>query len=395
MPSVSTEMSTTIDDVRNMLRKWDKGSTLVRESILRGVVLQCEDKTGPELEERFCDCASLFLARLTAWLRISYLMGTCLDLQLKAITIFISATSGQHFLTEFLEVGGMLTVLEIVGLMTAREPAKTESIRLLSAIANKGRQYKELLCESYGVKLIAECLALSQSEVTQEEARHLLHQLSAGNPRYQSQVYNALVALLSSASSEAQRMAAYTLRLIQPSMGVASPTIVDPVLELLQSLHLEVQFEATELLKTLVSYEDVQHLILMRLVGILKASDDRPVPAALAAPLSVHVQQAGAAKVVRVLADKSNDYAGKLIEMRVVPHLLCAMGNTAHKDSQRQSSMALKVFVDKVDAVREQVLSVMEDDFFQKFICNPEELHNSISPAQIDVLVASLNQEAQ
>ncbi len=30
-----------------------------------------------------------------------------------------------------------------------------------------------------GVKLIAECLALSQSEVTQEEARDLLHQLSA------------------------------------------------------------------------------------------------------------------------------------------------------------------------------------------------------------------------
>ncbi len=40
-------------------------------------------------------------------------------------------------------------------------------------------------------------------------------------------------------------------------------------------------FPATELLKTLVSYEDVQHLILMRLVGILKASDDRPVPAAI------------------------------------------------------------------------------------------------------------------
>lgn len=29
--------------------------------------------------------------------------------------------------------------------------------------------------------------------------------------------------------------------------------------------------------------------------------------------------------------------------MRVVPHLLCAMGNTAHKDSQKQSSVALKV----------------------------------------------------
>ena len=36
-----------------------------------------------------------------------------------------------------------------------------------------------------------------------------------GNPHYQSQVYKALVALLSSTSSVAQRMAAYTLRLIQ------------------------------------------------------------------------------------------------------------------------------------------------------------------------------------
>jgi len=41
-------------------------------------------------------------------------------------------------------------------------------------------------------------------------------------------------------------MAAYTLRLIQPLMGVASTTIVDPVLELLQSLHLEVQHEGIQ-----------------------------------------------------------------------------------------------------------------------------------------------------
>ncbi len=51
---------------------------------------------------------------------------------------------------EFLEVGGMLTVLEVVGLRTATEEAKTEAIRLLASTANKGRQYKELLCESFG-----------------------------------------------------------------------------------------------------------------------------------------------------------------------------------------------------------------------------------------------------
>jgi len=44
----------------------------------------------------------------------------------------------------------MLTVLEIVGLMSAKEEDKVIALQLLITIASKGRQYKELLCESYG-----------------------------------------------------------------------------------------------------------------------------------------------------------------------------------------------------------------------------------------------------
>jgi len=271
----------TFNDVRQTLKRWDKGSKNVRESILCDFTSQCEGMTAPELEQQFCDCASLFLARVTAWIRLTYMVGTCLELQLKAIMIFISAASGQHFLTEFLEVGGMLTVLEIVGLKSAKEEDKAMALQLLTTIASKGRQYKELLCESYGVKVVAECLALSSAEETQEYARNLLHQLSTGDPHYHSQVYKALVALLSSTSSEAQRMAAYTLRLILPSMGVASASIVEPTLQLLRSLHVDVQHEASELLQDLVGYEEVQQPILTGLVGMVKVSDDISVPKAI------------------------------------------------------------------------------------------------------------------
>lgn len=64
-----------------------------------------------------------------------------------------------------------------------------------------------------------------------------------GNPRYQSQVYKALISLLSSTSPEAQKMAAYTLRQVQDSMGVVSAAIVDPVLQLLKTLHIDLQQE--------------------------------------------------------------------------------------------------------------------------------------------------------
>ena len=51
----------------------------------------------------------------------SYLLGQNIALQLQAIHIFISASSGSRFIAEFLEVGGVLTVLEILGLPQAKE----------------------------------------------------------------------------------------------------------------------------------------------------------------------------------------------------------------------------------------------------------------------------------
>lgn len=55
-----------------------------------------------------------------------------------------------RYLTEFLEVGGVLTLLETLGLEKIKEADKKESIKLLQTIANSGRKYKELICESYG-----------------------------------------------------------------------------------------------------------------------------------------------------------------------------------------------------------------------------------------------------
>lgn len=53
-------------------------------------------------------------------------------------------------MAEFLEVGGVLTVLEILGVRQVKEADKAEALRLLTCVATAGRKYKELICESYG-----------------------------------------------------------------------------------------------------------------------------------------------------------------------------------------------------------------------------------------------------
>ena len=113
----------------------------------------------------------------------------------------------------------MYTLLEIINLKQAEETNKRLSLVILQAIANVGRNFKEVICECYGVRCIAECLARSKSEQTQIEAKYLLENLAKGNPKYQIQVYKGLIAVLPCSSPKAQELAAQTLKLIQVNIS--------------------------------------------------------------------------------------------------------------------------------------------------------------------------------
>ena len=58
--------------VTKLLHQWDHGSKSVRSKILQDFIVANQGKTGPELELEFAHAASLFLTRLTAWLRLTY-----------------------------------------------------------------------------------------------------------------------------------------------------------------------------------------------------------------------------------------------------------------------------------------------------------------------------------
>ncbi|XP_052775709.1 armadillo-like helical domain containing protein 1 [Mya arenaria] len=326
------------------------------------------------------------------------MIGTCLNEQLQAISIFLSASSGHKFMAEFLEVGGVLTLLEVIGLKQAKELDKSEALKNLHFIANAGRKYKELICESYGIRAIAECLAKSKSEETQDACRNLLLMLAQGNPKFEVQVYKGLIALLPCSSPKAQQMAAQSLRVVQPIVKNANPSIVEPLLNLLKTLHLEVQFEAIELIKELMDYE-VSGTLLSGLVGLLRPAkediiqkpdllDDADVPK-MNAPLPVFVQQAAAAKTIGILARDSNELAEKLIQLRVVHNLTYAMGNMDYADSQRQASISLEYLCRTFPIVDDHVRDAMGDNLYDLFMSNPETLYLNMNHVQADVLVSN------
>ncbi|KAL2089967.1 hypothetical protein ACEWY4_014655 [Coilia grayii] len=383
-----------ISEVMAFLREWDQGNKTVRSRMLTEFLNQHQGKTCPELELEFAQVASLFLARLTAWMRLTYMFGTCLGLQLKAVGVFLSASSNHRYLVEFLEVGGVLTLMEILGQSKTKEEDKAEALHLLQIVSNAGRRYKELICESYGVRAIAECLATLQNETTQETAQGLLESLAHGNPKYQNQVYKGLIALLLCTSPKTQQLVLYTLRIVQDIVKVSYPSIVEPLLNSLRSLHLEVQYEALELIIQLKDYE-VRPALLKGLVALLKPVKEGvqkykiledPEMMKMTESLPLFVQQAAAAKAIRMLAQGSEELSSELLHLRVVHHLLYAMGNQNHADTQRQASLALEHFVRTYPLVEEHVGRAMGKTLFQLFMSNAEMLYMKMDEIQADIL---------
>ncbi|CAF1181460.1 unnamed protein product [Didymodactylos carnosus] len=394
-----------LTQIRRLLSRWDQGSIKVRRQILLDFIDLHTTITEPELENEFAQSASLFFTRITSWLRITYLFGTCLNEQLRSLKVFLQSSTGNKFLNEFLDVGGLFTLLEILNVKQIKEEDKQQALELLKLISDNGRMYKELICQSYGVRAIAECMAKSANDNTQQAAQNLLDCLSHGNPLYEQQVYKGLIAILLSTSAKAQELSASLLCKIQPIIGRVHASIIEPVINLLQSLHAEVQYQAIELIQILIKYDEISDQIIQQLVQCLRKEqnalsnlpDDNDVgsskPTAhshnivdsLKGPMPIYVQQAAAVKCIRTLAKKSNELANKFLRLQIVNVLLFVIGNEDYPESQRQATLTLEYFVKHYPVVYDSVFKALGDQLFDMFLRDPDSLYANMTVVQADV----------
>lgn len=57
-----------------LLKEWDNSSKEKRRLILKDFVSQHKNKSGPEIDLEMAQMASLFLARISVWLKLTYVM---------------------------------------------------------------------------------------------------------------------------------------------------------------------------------------------------------------------------------------------------------------------------------------------------------------------------------
>eukprot|EP00854_Cymbomonas_tetramitiformis_P005401 gene5400-6549_t len=245
--------------LKAQLKVWDKGSRSSRLKMLGEFVARARHKTGPQLEMDYGNGASLFLARISAYLRLTYLLGHSTAALLDAISIFVSASSGNRFLTQFIEMP------------RGSQPELREAD--VVAWMPRGSQPE-----------LREADVVAWSSTTDDKAhsicQRLLSDLGRGNPRHGTIILEEVIPVLNCDVPGACRVSAQVARALlaadaiggssdnSKKNGLKQPLVLGAV-QMLRSRNFQVQYEASELLKVLETLPGVLPILIPRLVQCL------------------------------------------------------------------------------------------------------------------------------
>jgi len=410
--------------------------------MLEEFALRNKNKTGPQLEIEYGNGASLFLTRVSTWLRLTYLLGNSISLSLQAISIFLAAASGHRFLTEFLEVGGLQTVQEVLLLERIGEDDRREAIILLQHISNAGRYYKEMLCSEQGLNALMLCADRFHEDSSLDCLRNLLGSVGRGNPQCVGRVQSGLVQLLSSPNFGTQRVAAQALRIMLTQNTVAGPIalantakhievsasggvqpdehLASSVLQMLGSTNFHVQYEAFELLRWIVQYKELEAFVVDGLISALKpvlqdivqsesgtvdltpvdtssslaaggtnaddqtgrttSTDQPPAPIIKQQQRPQHIRQACAAKMLGIMAGTSLPWAELIVKRRAVNGLLACLATIDYHESQKQGAATLLCLCRLFPTVATMLKRVVGPDIYMVLLEQRENMLRLFAP---------------
>eukprot|EP00753_Platysulcus_tardus_P013433 PLAT3679.12.p1 GENE.PLAT3679.12~~PLAT3679.12.p1 ORF type:complete len:988 (-),score=467.64 PLAT3679.12:89-2938(-) len=211
------------EELSQLLREWDKGGRRVRKRLLAGFAAAHASSTGVELESRYGHGGSLFLSRLTSWLRLTTSSASsesssapvfAVSEQLAALSVFLRAASGTRFMEEFLHNDGLSILLQLLQQGSALSEEERRSVLLLLlAILQGGRLFKQYFCDAGGCAAVVEALLDASGTPLLAAGRRLFLEVWTGNPFHCHVVQAALLALLRRGGDKSRVLAAQFCRM--------------------------------------------------------------------------------------------------------------------------------------------------------------------------------------
>ena len=359
---------------------------------------------GARLEFTYGNGASLLLARVVAWMRLSYLHSGATRLQLETLLVFLRSSNGSRYLVEFLEAGGLLTLLQ---LLTAQHRGVEKSVKhaamqVLECMLGAGKVYREMVCKYQGVDALLGVLEEAAGSESQHLACELVLQLGMGSPAYTVLVLEKIVDVLPCGNPGAQHNAALATKKLLAAVARQGTHQLDVLLQrvargaaaMLLSPDSHVQYQSGELIKDMSQYKGAEALVIEALADLLVPQEMFLPPEGLVDGDGVggpFGAQEKAAQTIGLLApqlcEQGDDLHAQVTGPKIVGNLIAALLNPFHHGAKRQASSSLLVLLQQSERTGDTLRALGFGDFLEHFTERPNVLYEPlVSPYLEQVL---------
>ena len=390
-------------ELAGVLRGWDAGGREARCRMLERFT-ERHRAAGARLEFTYGNGASLLLARVVAWMRLSYLQSGATRLQLETLRVFLRSSNGSRYLVEFLEAGGLLTLLQILNAQhrAVDEGVKHAALAVLECVLGAGKVYRDMVCKYRGVEALLGVLVEAAGSESQHLACELVLVLGTGSPQYTAYVLEKLVDVLPCGNPGAQHNAALATKKLlgavarreSPQLEVLLQRVARGAAAMLLSPESHVQYQSAELIKDICQYEGAEALVVDALADLLVPREMFLPPAGL-----VDVDGTGgafgaqekAAQTIGLLAPQlcaqGEDLHAQVTGPKIVGNLIAALLNPFHHGAKRQASSSLLVLIQQSERTAATIRGLGFGDFLDHFLERPNVLYEPLEAPYLEQVI--------
>ena len=373
------------------LEQWERNQSFNRFLILQSFIMQCKGFSKAELDKKFGNSSELVFYHIFSFFKVNCKQYCSIALQLKAIRIFLDASSGQEFGEQFVKWNGHIIIGE---LLSSKHLELDDQIEIISTYISLSTSYenRSALVDDKIPSTVIDTLITIQDNQYHNLVVNLFNRIADGNLHLSEQIMNVILPyfLVYYTNTRAIKTLSRSYRLLMIPELSNSFDIKNHLYELIiltNSSIQEVQNETILIFGHLAEYETpLRRAFLVQSLGdLLGFSKDDVTEEEY---LGLEHQQNFVLRLFIDIFTKKPETAEAVYKLlpTLLPNLVRILGCNDNFTTQNYAAQCICKMIEYNSSARVYLSNAIPEDWVKSLIENPREFCIKMTQTQSDTL---------
>ena len=373
------------------LEQWERNQAFNRFLMLQSFIMQCHGFSKAELDQKFGNSSELVFYHVFSFFKVNCKQYCSIALQLKAIRIFLDASSGQEFAEQFVKGNGHVIIGE---LLTSKHLELDDQIEIISTFISLSTSYanRSALVDDKIPSTVIDTLLAIQDDQYHNLVVNLFSRIGDSSVHLSEQIMNVILPyfLVYNTNKRAIKTLSRSYRLLMLPELSNSFDIKNHLYELIiltNSTIQEVQSDTILIFAHIAEYETpMRRAFLVQALGdLLGFSKDDVTEEEY---IGLQQQQNFVLRLFVDIFTKKSETAEAVFQLlpSLLPNLVRLLGNGENFSTQNYAAQCICKMIEYNPSAKVYLSNAIPEDWVKALLENPREFCVKMTQTQSDTL---------